>query len=80
MIIMNNSEIKANLHDLVDQIEDKTVLKACFDLLKRFSMKSQEADFWLELSEDERKEIEQGIKDLKEGKSISFNSFINKHK
>ena len=36
-------------------------------------------DFWDELSDDQKKEIQQGINDLKEGKKMEFSEFLKKH-
>lgn len=42
-------------------------------------MKEKEKkDFWDELTQSQKKEIEEGIKDLDEGRSISWEDFLAK--
>jgi len=39
-------------------------------------VKSEQEDFWLELSEIEKEEIQFGIKQLDSGKGVSFDDFL----
>jgi len=41
-------------------------------------LKSEQKDFWSELSESEKEEIRLGIKQLDEGERISLDDFIKK--
>jgi hypothetical protein len=41
-------------------------------------IQNEKADFWSELSTAEQKEIEKGLKQLDEGKRVSFNDFLKK--
>ena len=41
-------------------------------------MKNEKIDFWDELSISEQKEIKKGLKDLNNGKRISYESFLEK--
>ena len=59
--------IKKELHHVIDVIEDKEFLKAIYVLLNE---KSKEYDY--ELSNDEKKELDNLSKQHKSGKSKSF--------
>ncbi|RXG32368.1 hypothetical protein [Leeuwenhoekiella marinoflava] len=50
------------------------------DFIQRVSdfVKNEKIDFWDELSLSEQKEIKKGIKDLDNGKRISYESFLEK--
>ncbi|WP_166384862.1 hypothetical protein [Polaribacter sp. 11A2H] len=39
------------------------------------SIKNEKKDFWDDLTQSQKEEIEQGIKDLDEGRSISWEDF-----
>ena len=39
------------------------------------SINNEKKDFWDELTQSQKEEIEQGIKDLDEGRSISWEDF-----
>ena len=41
-------------------------------------VKNEKIDFWDELSISEQKEIKKGLKDLNNGKRISYESFLEK--
>ena len=50
------------------------------DFIQRVSefVKNEKIDFWDEFSLSEQKEIKKGIKDLDNGKRISYESFLEK--
>jgi len=50
------------------------------DFIQRVSdfVKNEKIDFWDELNLSEQKEIKKGIKDLDNGKRISYESFLKK--
>ena len=64
---------KLELVKLIINIDNQKIIDKLIRVLK-----SGEEDFWLELSEQERKEIELGIKQLDSGQRISFDDFIKK--
>ena len=65
---MNTAELKADLHSLIEKTEDISILKALKVLLKKqFAPDKTEADFWEELPEAVKKEIEEGLEDIEKG-------------
>lgn len=64
---------KLELVKLIINIDNQKIIDKLITVLK-----SGEEDFWLELSEQERKEIELGIKQLDSGERISFDDFLQK--
>jgi thiamine pyrophosphate-dependent acetolactate synthase large subunit-like protein len=66
---MSTSELKSNLHLLIDQIDDSSILKAVYKLLSEKGSGNQK-DWWDELSENHKGLIEQGLKELDEGKGV----------
>ena len=46
--------------------------------LSKIIWENEKTDFWDELSISEQKEIKKGIKDLDNGKRISYESFLEK--
>ena len=65
---MSAAEIKTELYQLIDAINDSKTLKAIHTLLT--SGKKQKTDWWDSISVDEKKAIEIGLKQLKDGKGI----------
>ena len=73
---METAEIKLEIFRYIDNLENYK-LKKIYDLLFSNQQKDK-ADFWDNLSDLEKKDIELGIKDLDEGKSKNFDAFIQK--
>ena len=70
---MNVQSTKIELAKLILSIENPKVISRIAEFLK-----SETQDFWNELSEVEKKEIELGIKQLNEGKRTSFDDFLKR--
>ncbi len=67
---MSTAELKTEILKLVVETEDTSILikvKAYFKSLK----KSETADWWDELSEEDKIDIQQAEKEIKQGKTIS---------
>lgn len=77
---MSATNIKSILHEMIDSIEDNTVLNAIHNLLSKIALKKKDADFWDTLSDTEKKEIEEGLKDIEEGKLISHDEVMKEVK
>jgi predicted transcriptional regulator len=65
---MSTSELKSNLHQLIDNISDQSVLEAVYTLLS--GNRTDATDWWDALSEDQKKSIELGLKDAEDGRTI----------
>ena len=64
---------KIELAKLILSIDNQTVLDKIIDILK-----SEEGDFWNDLSDEAKEEIHIGIKQLDSGKRISINDFLKR--
>ena len=64
---MNTIELKSDLHQLIDKINDASILNAVKVLL---SKGEAETDWWDEISAEEKRAIEQGIAEADRGKLI----------
>ena len=65
---MGTSELKSNLHQLIDDINDRSILKAVHTLLSAKHI--EEEDWWDELSKEQKTSIEIGLKEAEDGKVI----------
>ena len=70
---MDFQTTKIELAKLVLNLESQTVVNKIMDLLK-----SEQVDFWDELSKEEQAEIHLGIEQLDAGKRVSFDDFLKK--
>jgi hypothetical protein len=53
---MKQSDIRTNLHQLIDEIENDQLLIKLYDLLSK-SKDQNEGDLWNQLSDEQRKEL-----------------------
>ena len=53
---MKHSDIRTNLHQLIDEIENDQLLVKLYDLLSK-SKNQNEGDLWNQLSDEQRKEL-----------------------
>jgi len=73
------SEIK-NIKNRIEHIHDEELLQAIKNLLD-FGLKKQAAapaDFWLELTDAQRKSAERGMKQIKKGNKKSHEQVMSK--
>lgn len=64
---------KVELVKMILNIENQSVLDKIMLLLK-----SEKSDFWLDLSQNERKNIQLGINQLNKGEGIELKDFVKK--
>ena len=64
---------KIELAKLILNIENKSVLEKIINVLK-----TEQSDFWNELSKDEKTEIKMGIEQLDSGKRTSVDDFLRR--
>lgn len=74
---MNPNEIKADLHRLIDRVQDSAILQAVHTILARQS--EWEGDFWDDLSTARRADIETGLDDLDAGRKKDFKDVMRKY-
>jgi predicted transcriptional regulator len=75
---MDIKEIRADLHNMIDKISDRKVLTAVKTLLS--GKADRESDWWDTISEEEREEIEQGLREADKGEVTPHEEVIKKHK
>jgi uncharacterized NAD(P)/FAD-binding protein YdhS len=75
---MNTSEIKADLHLLIENINDETILNAVRTILSKQS--KRKTDWADELSDELRLELEKSLVEIKKGKIIKHEDAMNQIK
>lgn len=65
---MSTAELKSNLHNLIDAINDSKTLKAIYSMIAK--QKKQEADWWDELPDEIKAAIDEGIAQADRGELI----------
>jgi len=77
---MNKTLLKSNLHKLIDQIENQTLLEDYYKEMKSILEKSQD-NVWDTLSDDQKKEILLSYEESEiETNLIANESVMNKYK
>lgn len=71
---MDLSVEKINIVKMILEIENPKILESINNILK-----SKSSDFWDDLSDYEKREIDLGITEVNEGKYFEYKSFIEKH-
>ena len=74
---MNIKSEKQNLIDWISSLEDEEVMESIKDFKESYFSKK---DWWNEISEEEKNSIDRGLKDVEEGRLISYEQFKNKYK
>ncbi len=74
---MTKTEIKQQLHNQIETLEDSDKLNELHEIIN--FIVNDEVIEWESLSEDERKGIEEGLKDVEEGRTIDYDEFRKKH-
>ena len=64
---------KVELAKMILNINNQSIIDKLVQVLK-----AEKSDFWLELSEPEKKNIQLGIKQLENGEGIDLDKFIKK--
>ena len=72
---MDNPEIKKQLHNYIDMIEDESQLQMLNDAAEVYATKSQK-DILDILTSDQLKRLEQAIKQVDEGKVVPHEDVI----
>ncbi len=70
---MDIQATKLALLKIILENDNSEFLQKLSDFIKR-----EKSDFWDDLTEADQQEIKKGIKQLKQGKKVSFDSFLKK--
>ena len=77
-ITMSTSELKSNLYKLIDSINDSKTLQSIYTLIS--NKRVTETDFWDELSDKQKAEIEEAIAELDRGEGIPHEQVMKEFK
>ena len=72
---MEAAEIKLELFRYIDNLGESKLLQ----FYKHFIQNTHETDFWNTLNEWQKKDIEAGLTDLKQGRKQRFDKVISKY-
>jgi hypothetical protein len=73
---MNLQAEKIEIMRMVLDTKNPSILKSIKNLL----WKEEKSDFWETLSQTQKDDIEQGLKDIKNGDMVNYDDFIKKHR
>ena len=75
---MSTIELKNRLHSLIDTVNDSATLQAILTLLNK--SEESEKDWWKELDAEQKATIEEGLKDIKEGRVYSHEEVMTRQR
>ena len=75
---MSTSELKSNLHQLIDSITDSSTLQAIYLLLTK-SNSTEKADWWDTIDDEEKASIERGLQQIENGEGIPHSQVMAKY-
>lgn len=75
---MDVIELRTDLHNMIDKITDSKILSAVKTLLSEKA--SAQVDWWDIISDEERKEINQGLIEADKGEIIPHEEVMAKYK
>jgi hypothetical protein len=77
-VIMSTAELKLNLHDLIEDIEDESFLNAIYVMITYKTTPSARLK-WDELPESLKQEIEEGLEQAEKGEVIDHKAVMKKY-
>lgn len=78
---MNTAELKADLYNLIEKTNDVSILEALRTLLKKqITHEKAESDFWDELPEALKSEIDEGLNEIEDGQEKPHEEVMKKYK
>ena len=76
---MQALNLKTDIHQMIDKLNDKNILSAIRSLLKA-QLQKKEVDFWDELSVEQQEVIEESLQQIKDGKVFSHDNVMKETK
>lgn len=76
---MDTIQLKTELHQLIDRVNDNTILQALYDVLVHGRKKST-VDFWEALTANQKQDILDGIAELERGEKFDYNDIVAKYR
>ncbi|GAA4463780.1 hypothetical protein GCM10023189_42180 [Nibrella saemangeumensis] len=74
---MTTEDLKADIHQLVERIQDPQFLNAVYTILEKQA--ASERDFWTALTPEQQAGIEEGIKDAEAGRVRTMADVMRKY-
>jgi transcription elongation factor GreA-like protein len=74
-VIMSTSELKLNLHNLIEGIENESLLNAIYVLITQKKVK-EKTEVWADLPEEVRKDIDEALLESERGEGIPHSEVI----
>jgi predicted transcriptional regulator len=72
----SSEEIKKELHEYIDNIEDEETLWMVHEEVVEYLKKEKEADQEEDLTEEEISEIKIGLEQIKNGETVDWNEYL----
>ena len=76
VITMNAIELKSDLHELIDRVNDMSMLNAIKTIL---SKQTSESDFWEELPLNVQESVKRGMMQVENGETRTHEEVMQKH-
>ena len=73
---MNSTELKSDLHNLIDQVNDATILNAIKAILAK---QVSDTDFWDDLPVNVQESVKRGMTQAKNGKTKDHSEVVKKY-
>jgi len=75
---MSVIELRKQLHQEIEKIEDESILNNLFQITRNVA-EGEINNEMVQITEQERRAIEEGRREIKEGNAISFDDFKKKY-
>ncbi len=69
---MSTLDLKSDLHNILDKIENEQLLRTIYDFLKQ-SENAKEGQIWKTLSEEQKKEVYQSYAESQDNNLVDWN-------
>lgn len=76
---MSTAELKLSLHNLIDDIDNETLLKAIYVLITQKAETKANLDKWADFPESLKREIEEGLEQAKNGEVVEHQEVMKKY-
>ena len=77
---MSAAEIKFQLHQLIENTNDTSLLDKAYTALSKLFTKQHTVDWWDTISLEEKQGIEEGLKDIEQGRIYSHEQVMKELK
>ena len=76
---MDIGHVRSNFHQLIDQIEDETILSELYQMLLNYQQKKESGDFWDSMTDEQKQELEEALAESESDENlISHQDVMNR--